>query len=238
MLELDVHLSLDEEVVVAHDDSIRRVTGKNGYISEMNYSGTKTFGVKTPNIHLQNLELPRKWVPNLPVGFHVSATDSNTKAYSSIDTTKYDCYFPRLEEVSNNKKNNKNRKAVISKKTLSSSRFSKPSRMWQSIWRSKTTTISSSKRHINLSKNMNVPIEPSGEAFKIQVLKFKNFEKKKKISFSPKKRIQNIQNIQNSHRKIVQQRPYDTPYLLFTKGCFIGKSEIFFKWNQIKKLIY
>uniref|UniRef100_UPI003AAEDCB5 lysophospholipase D GDPD1 isoform X2 n=1 Tax=Centroberyx gerrardi TaxID=166262 RepID=UPI003AAEDCB5 len=38
MLELDCHLTKDEQVVVSHDASLRRSTGMNAYISDMPYA--------------------------------------------------------------------------------------------------------------------------------------------------------------------------------------------------------
>ncbi|KAK7883313.1 hypothetical protein WMY93_029487 [Mugilogobius chulae] len=38
MLELDCHLTKDEQVVVSHDANLRRVTGINAYISDMAYN--------------------------------------------------------------------------------------------------------------------------------------------------------------------------------------------------------
>lgn len=38
MLELDCHLTKDEEVVVSHDSNLRRATGVNAYISDMAYN--------------------------------------------------------------------------------------------------------------------------------------------------------------------------------------------------------
>jgi glycerophosphoryl diester phosphodiesterase len=43
MLELDVHLTLDEEVVVSHDADISRMTGKPGHIPDIKYDGLFLF---------------------------------------------------------------------------------------------------------------------------------------------------------------------------------------------------
>lgn len=38
MLELDCHLTKDEQVVVSHDANLRRSTGINAYISDLAYA--------------------------------------------------------------------------------------------------------------------------------------------------------------------------------------------------------
>jgi len=43
MLELDVHLTKDEEVVVSHDGDLSRVTGQAGHIPDFNYDGMYNF---------------------------------------------------------------------------------------------------------------------------------------------------------------------------------------------------
>lgn len=38
MLELDCHLTKDEQVVVSHDENLKRSTGVDGNISDLRYS--------------------------------------------------------------------------------------------------------------------------------------------------------------------------------------------------------
>jgi len=42
-IELDIHQTLDKEIVVCHDEKIDRTTDGNGYIKEMNYEEIKKY---------------------------------------------------------------------------------------------------------------------------------------------------------------------------------------------------
>lgn len=44
-IELDVHLSLDNEIMVIHDETIDRTTNGKGFVNQMNLSELKTFKI-------------------------------------------------------------------------------------------------------------------------------------------------------------------------------------------------
>jgi glycerophosphoryl diester phosphodiesterase len=75
MLEMDLHLTKDEEIVVMHDDDLYRVTGVNGRIKNLNYD-----------------ELPTKVRDNLACPFpeHLG---------QSVNTVGLDTHVPKLEEL-------------------------------------------------------------------------------------------------------------------------------------------
>jgi len=73
MLELDVHLTKDEQVVVFHDQNFLRLTGDPRRIDSLNYS-----------------ELPTKFKQNIEIPFISGVT---------LDTTQFDIHYPTLEEI-------------------------------------------------------------------------------------------------------------------------------------------
>ena len=64
-IELDVHLSLDEEIMVIHDETINRTTTGSGFVKDINASELNGFGIPTLKevIHLVN----RKCVINIEI---------------------------------------------------------------------------------------------------------------------------------------------------------------------------
>lgn len=65
VIELDVHLSLDEEIMVIHDETINRTTSGNGFVKDKNAAESKAFGIPTLQevIHLVN----QKCVVNIEI---------------------------------------------------------------------------------------------------------------------------------------------------------------------------
>ena len=85
-LELDVHLTRDGHLVVAHDDELRRTTGADGRIA------TSTLE------HLQTLDAAHQWVPG-----EVAVEDASPDAYrlrnDGSQPVDADLRIPTLQEV-------------------------------------------------------------------------------------------------------------------------------------------
>jgi glycerophosphoryl diester phosphodiesterase len=77
MLEMDLHLTKDEEIVVMHDDDLYRVTGVNERIKNLNYD-----------------ELPKTFRENLACPFPEFHGQS-------VNTVGLDTHVPKLEELFN-----------------------------------------------------------------------------------------------------------------------------------------
>jgi glycerophosphoryl diester phosphodiesterase len=73
MFELDVHITKDKKVVVFHDSNLKRVTGVDKHIRDMNY-----------------IDLPTRFVSPLEIPF-IPGT--------YIETSKFNCQIPLLEDV-------------------------------------------------------------------------------------------------------------------------------------------
>ncbi len=68
-IELDVHLSLDDQVVVFHDDTLTRMTGENKFVKYLNYDEIKTYRLNNTEYYIpllsEVLKLVKGQVPIL-----------------------------------------------------------------------------------------------------------------------------------------------------------------------------
>ncbi len=80
-VELDVHLSRDGEVVVAHDETINRVSDGTGYIKDMTLAELKKYRFNKPHPEYKDARLPtlREVFELLkPYGLHVNVELKNS----------------------------------------------------------------------------------------------------------------------------------------------------------------
>lgn len=56
IIELDVHITKDNQIVVFHDESLHRITGLNKNISECTYDEIKDLKLRNTNSYIPKLE--------------------------------------------------------------------------------------------------------------------------------------------------------------------------------------
>ncbi|XP_049582783.1 lysophospholipase D GDPD1 [Syngnathus scovelli] len=103
MLELDCHLTKDEQVVVSHDPHLQRATGINAYISEMAYAELPPYLCKLPvtfqreciceggeDKRIPLLKDVFETFPNTPVNIDIKVNDDTLIKKVSELVVKYD----------------------------------------------------------------------------------------------------------------------------------------------------
>lgn len=103
MLELDCHLTKDEQVVVSHDANLRRATGINAYISDMAYNELPPYLCKLDvtfqkecycsggdDTRIPLLQDVFDAFPNTPINIDIKANNDTLIKKVSALVTKYD----------------------------------------------------------------------------------------------------------------------------------------------------
>lgn len=88
-IELDVHLSLDGEIMVIHDETINRTTNGVGYVKDINTSELKQFGI--PTLEEVILLINKKCTINIEIKNPKATTKVVTLVEKYIHENQYNC---------------------------------------------------------------------------------------------------------------------------------------------------
>ena len=88
-IELDVHLSLDGEIMVIHDETINRTTNGVGYVKDINASELIQFGI--PTLEEVVLLINKKCTINIEIKNPKATTKVVTLVEKYIHENQYNC---------------------------------------------------------------------------------------------------------------------------------------------------